>query len=249
MKTRLFRKIQPLLEQYKIDNEAIVNAIEKSFEEINRTDGSILPWLLSLVFRKIFQEKCFLFINPLTPAGNTVSFDILITAHVLWRHAQQAAVNRGMDDMDAAKAMIHIVYVIADRLAQCAGAPIRNIRKFMFKGYMNELKRIARKSGIVRPSTREKSAVSDDGDFIETLENAILCDELFSKLSPKLQTAVSLRYEWGYSCEETAIILGMSYSAARQALSRGGRGMYEFYIQELRALGYEDIITKRKKRS
>jgi len=249
MKNRLFRKIQPFLEQYKIDNETIVNAIEKSFEEINRDDGSIQPWLLSLVFRKIFQEKCLLLINSLTPSGNVVSFDILTAAHGMWRHAQQAAANRGMDDMDAAKAMIHIVYVIADRLAQGVGEPIRNIRKFMFKGYMNELKRIARKAGIVKPPARETSAVSDDGDFIEALENAILCGELFDKLSPKLQTAASLRYEWGYSCAETAMILGLSYSAVRQALSRGGRGMYEFYIQELQALGYEDIIPKRKKRS
>ena len=248
MKIRLFRKIQPFLEQYGIENETIVDAIERAFEEMNRCDGSIQPWLLSLVFRKIFEDKGILLINLRTPAGNKVSLDVLTAAHAMWLVAQRAADKRGMDELDAAQAMIHIVYVVADRLAQGAGAPIRNIRKFIFKGYMNELKRIARKAGIVYQPAGETRSVSDDGAFIAALEDAMLCDELFGKLSPRLETAASLRYKWGYNCEETAAILGLSNSAARQALSRGFREMFELNMQELRALGYEEIIPKREKR-
>ena len=246
---RLFRKIQPFLKKYGIEDKAIIDAIEKSFEEVKREGCRINPWLLALVFCKIFEDKCFLLIDRRTPAGNTVSFDVFIEAHAIWRAAQRAAAKRGIDELDAAQAMIRIVYTVADRLAQNTAAPIRDIDKYLFTGYINELKRIARKTGILRHKTDKLRSTSDDGAFIEALENAILCGELFGRLSPKLETAAALRYQWGYSCAEAAEKLGSSNSAARQALSRGFREMFEFYMRELRALGYEDMIQNRKKRS
>jgi hypothetical protein len=69
MKSLLFRKVQPLLEPYGIKDEKIIDAIEKSFEDLKGDNGNVKPWLRSLVFRRIFDEKCSLWIDPRTQEG------------------------------------------------------------------------------------------------------------------------------------------------------------------------------------
>jgi DNA-directed RNA polymerase specialized sigma24 family protein len=178
-----------------------------------------------------------------------VSFDVLTTAYAMWRDAQRAAVGRGMDDMDAAEALIRVVHFIADRFAHGTGAPIRNIRKYMFTGYVNELKRIAEKAGIVRPGkAKPKKSHSDDGDFMAMLEKAILSGQILKSLPPTEGSAAVFRYLKGYSWEETATLLGLSSGAARKALSTGLRKIFGSCMRELRELSYVEMTKAKKKR-
>lgn len=221
MKTRLVSKMQPLLKSYGIEKETIVDAIEKSLWEINGAGRNIQPWLLSLIFWKIFDDKCFLLIKPRTPAGNAVSFDVLAAAHAMWREAQQVAATRGMDGIDAAEALISVVNFIADRIAHGNCASIRDIPKYMFSGYVNELKRNAGKIGIVRlHELNPADAPSDEGAFIKKVENRILRDEILAILPEREKDVAIFHYIMGYSCEETATKMALSYSAVRKILSR-----------------------------
>ena len=224
IKTRLVKKIQPLLEPYGIDEETIVDAIEESLSEIHGDESCVSSWLLSMVFWKIFDDKYFLSINPRTPAGNAVPFNVLIAAHVMWHEALHAAAMRGIDDIDAADTLVRVVNVMADRLACGKCAPIRSIHGYMFTGYLNRLNRLAGKIGNVRIcDLYPTDLLSDDGAFVVSVENRVLRNEILAKLPPKEQAAAFFHYVWGYSYKETATMLGLSYSAVRMILTRGIR--------------------------
>ena len=224
MKSRLINKIQPALESYGIEKETIVDAIEKSLMERNADESKIQPWLLSLILWKIFDDKCFLLINPRTPAGNAVSFDVLAAAHVMWREAQEIAATRGLDDVDAAEALIRIVNIVADRLAHGKCAPIRNISNYLFTGYLNELTKYAAQIGNVYiHEVNPRVSSSDNGAFLDKIEKLILRDEILEKLPDREKEAAALHYFMGYSCKETATIMGLSDSAVRMILTRGIR--------------------------
>ena len=219
IRATLVKKLHPLLEPYGIIKETIADAVEKSLAEIN--DGcDIQPWLLSLVFWKIFDYKYFLLINPRTPSGNEVSFNVITAAHLLWREALQVAATRGRDDIEAAEALIRVVNVIADSRSRCKHSRIRNITNYIFTGYLNELSRITGKVGSVHLRNLADSH-SDDGDFIARMENTLLWNEILAKLPEKEQAIAVFRYILGYSYKETATMMGLSCSYVRKILSRG----------------------------
>jgi len=246
MKEQLWEKLLPLLNPYKITEEAIVYAFEKSLEEIKRDGSSSQHWLLSLVFWKIFEYEYLLVIPSRTTAGNTISLEVLTVAHAMWQEAQRAAVKRGLDDMAASDAMIYVVCAVADRLAHEKDALIDDLEKYIFAGYMRRLKRIAEKAGIVHPKKlKVKRAVSDDGAFQVILENAILCGQLLGNLTETEENAAIMRYLMGYSCKETAKILGLSNNAARKALCTGLQKSFGANLRELRESGYMKMKKRR----
>ena len=230
MKARLIGEIQSLLEPCGIKRETVVTAVEKSLREIKRNGSSVQTWLLPLTFWKIFKSKGFLLINPKTPTGNVIPFDVLIAAYAIWREAQQKAVTCGLDELDAVNALIRVVNVLTDRRARGNCTKINNLSRYMFAGYMRELKRIVEKIGVVHPRNLDgKEPDSDDGAFFDALENAILYDEAVCGLSAKEEAAVTFRYVKGYSFEETAEIMGLSNNAVRQLLTRARRKLREIY--------------------
>jgi hypothetical protein len=215
----LIRKIQPLVEPLGIRKDTLTDAFKESLKEIERDGCSVHPWLLPLVFWKIFDAKGFLLIDQRTPAGNAILFDVMTTAYAMWRDAERKAAFRGMDELDASDALIHVVHILSDRHAAGKGRKIRNIRRYMFAVYSRVLTRLAEKLGIgyrkiINP------LFSDDGDFVGRLENTMFCDEVTKGLSAKEEDAAGLRYVMGCSCEETAERMGMSNCAARKLVSR-----------------------------
>ena len=252
LKILLFQKIQPLLDPYRIEKESILDAIEKSLQEIKLDRRSMQQWLLPLIYWKIFKDEHLLLINRRTPAGNKVSLDVLTTAHALWGTALLAAAKRGIDDIDATEAMIQIVNVITDRFASSNSKPIRNLHKYLITGYMNVLRRMDRKTDAVCRSDcyPPDKDVSDDGTFMIALETKILCDERVAKLPPKEEYIAFFRHMMGYSCKETAALVDLSNNAARKALCIGIQKYFGAEMRDMRtADSVEAAITKIKCRS
>ena len=205
-KTRLIRELQSLLDPYGIRNESIVDAVEKSLQEIKRDGSSKHPWLFPMVFWKIFDSKGFLPIDHKTPAGNVIPFDVLAAAYAMWREARLQADAFGLDELDADHALINVVHGLADQRAKGAkgakGATgkyttIMNLPRYMFAAYIHQLRRIAKKIGIVRGREyrqfRQILWDSQDGTFVEAMDNAVLYGEVMNDLSEKEEYAVRLR--------------------------------------------------------
>jgi len=247
VKRSLFEKIEPYLAPYKISSEKLMTAIEEAFQDTGEISENISREILPLVFWKMFGCENILWIVPETPAGNIVPFDILATAYAMWCDAQKVAYKRGLDGVDAAEALTTVVNTIVDRICDGNAPEIHDMRKYIFVCYAHALSRVAAKAGGIRPHSRgKKNDLSDDGAFVTSLENAILCRELLSVMPPKMQKAAILRYAIGYSCEETAEEIGTSNRATRKALSSGIRKAFGFCMRELRGLGNKNIeqITK-----
>ena len=246
IKARLFNKMQPFIKQYGIKDQTLLNAIEKSFREINCDERNLQPWLLSLVFLEIFDNKCFLLIQPRTKAGNAVSFEVLTAAYSIWREAQILAIIRGLDDLDAAEAMSRTVHSVTDHIARDTGNPIRDMQKYLFTSFIHALKRVAKKAGIARHPEWNPD-ISDEGAFIAALEKALLCKEIMRGMSRKVRKIADSRHMMGYSCKETAVLIGTSDCAARKTLSRGVRKVFGECLRKLRALGYVEMPVKKNK--
>jgi len=250
-KRRLFRKIGPFLAPYKINREKLTAAIEKAFRDTGEITET--PEILPLIFGRVFDSENILWIDPNTPAGNIVTFDILATAYAMWRDAQLVAFGRGLDDVDAAEALTKVVHKIADRIVGGIASKIGNMRKYMFVCYVHAMTLTASKHGVVRShSRRKRKDISDDGDFIESLDNVILCRELLGYMPDTSRRATILRYAFGCSCKETAEEIGISNSAARKAISFGLKKAFGVCMRELRALGgvnIEQAIKQRKRRA
>jgi hypothetical protein len=148
LKAWLIAELQLLLEPFGIRKETIIDAVEKMLKELERDGNNVNAWLVPMVLAKIFETKGFLLINPLTPAGNAIPFNVLTAAYALWRDAQKTAVMRGVDELDAVETLIRVVHSITDRLARGDGKQIRNIQNYMFTGYRKKLRRIAAKIGV-----------------------------------------------------------------------------------------------------
>ena len=80
------------------------------------------------------------------------------------------------------------------------------------------------------------------------MENDIIFDELFNGLSRKEQDAAFFHGIMGYSCKETAALMGLSNSAVRQILSRASKKMSESRTCKMRASGYARMSQNGKKR-
>ena len=244
IKARLINELQALLEPYGIRKEAIVNAVEKSLQEIKRDGSNIDYWLLPLVFWKCFESRGFLLIDPKTPSGNAIPLDVHASAYAVWREAQQKAISCGLDELDADNALVRVVHGLADCRARGKCAQIKNLRNYVFAGYMKELARIVEKIGIA-PSTDYKNIEpdSDDGKYFDAIENNILYKKIVSGLSEKEEDAVKFRHVVGCSFAEMAELMGLSNSAARQILSRARRKIRKIY-GKMRASEYKKTTRK-----
>ena len=247
VKRNLFEIIKPYLAPYKIHREKLTTAIDEALRDAGETTENIPGEILPLIFWKVFGCESILWIDLETPAGNIVPFDILATAHAMWYDAQRVAHKRGLDGVDAAEALTEAVNTIVDGISDGNAPEIHDMRKYIFVCCAHALSRIAAKAGGIRPRCRgRKKDLSDDGAFMASLENAILCRELLSVMPPNVQEAAILRYALGYSCKETAEEIGTSNNAVRKALSAGIRKAFGVCMRELRSSGDVNIeqITK-----
>ena len=238
IKARLIGELQSILKPYGIRKGTIVNAVEQSLQEIKRDGSNAGQWLLPLIFWKCFDSKGFLLIDTKTPAGNVIPLDVHASAYAVWREAQQKAAACGLDELDADNALARVVHGLADCRARGKCTQIKNLRSYLFTGYMKELTRIIEKIGIAPAPDIQKESDTDDGNFFDAIENSILYKKIVSGLSEKEEDAVKFRYVVGCSFEETAERMGLSNSAARQILSRARRKIRKTYGKE-RAAEYE----------
>jgi DNA-directed RNA polymerase specialized sigma24 family protein len=237
-KGSLFTTLQPVLTPYKISGKKLMTAIEKASWDVGETEGNVQTETMSLTLWNIFSNGSPLWISPRTPAGNTITLDVLATAYALWRDAQRVAVRRGLDSVDAAEALTRVVYQLADMISDGTAPEILSIRKYLFVSYARALSRIAENAGILCPSGQEKEEnPSDGGAFIDELDNGILCYDLLRTLPLKMRKAVIFRHVKGYTCKETADAVGMSRTAARKAIHDGLRKAYETCMKELKKMG------------
>ena len=237
-KRNLFATLQPFLMPYKISRKKVFEAIEKAFGELGETWGNVQPETMSIILGMIFGSDVILWISPQTPAGNITSLDVMVTAYALWGDAQSVALRRGMDSVDAAEALTNVVYQLADRISEGAAPEINNIRKYLFVSYARALSRIAENAGILSPCDQVKKInPSDNGAFIEELENAILCHDLLRTMPLKVRKAVILRHVKGYSCMETAEAVGMSNNATRKTIHANFKKARETCMRELKRMG------------
>lgn len=247
-KYNLLKKLRPFLAPYKISRNKVISAIEQAFHDTGELSVNISQEALSLIFWRVFDCDGIPWIHPQTPRGNTLSFEILATAYAMWSDAQQIAFKRGLDGVDTAETLSRVAYIIADRIAAGNAAEIHSIRKYMFVCYTRALSRVVLKTGCVRRSCRGcKEDLSDDGAFMASLENAILCREILSVMPLKARKAITLRYAFGCSCEETAKEVGISNGAARKAVSVGFRKAFGVCMRELRDVDM-DVEQRMKKR-
>ena len=157
-KRSLFVTLQPFLTPYKTSRETLMEAIEKASSEVwevGETGGNVQSETMSLILGMIFGSGDALWISPQTPAGNTTTLDVLVTAYALWDDAQRVALKRGMDNVDAAEALTNVVYQLADRISDGTAPEINNIRKYLFVGYARALSRIAENAGIICPCDQD----------------------------------------------------------------------------------------------
>ena len=237
-KGSLFTTLQPVLTPYRISEKKLMTAIEKASWEVGETEGNVQTETMSLTLWNIFGNGSPLWISPRTPAGNTITLDVLATAYALWHDAQRVAVRRGLDSVDAAEALTRVVYQLADMISDGTAPEILSIRKYLFVSYARALSRIAENAGILCPSGQEKEEnPSDGGAFIDELDNGILCYDLLRALPLKMRKAVIFRHLKGYTCMETADAIGMSRTAARKAIHDGLRKAYETCMKELKKMG------------
>jgi len=225
-----------------------MEAIERSSWEVCET--AVQSETMSLVLGMVFSGDNILWISPQTPAGNTISLDVLATAYALWRDAQKVALKRGLDSADAAEALTNVVYRLTDKVSDGTAPEINNIRKYLFVGCTHALSRVAENAGILCPGDQdetENQLETDNGDFIDDLENAILCHDLLRAMPVKVRKAVVLRHMKGYSCKETAAAVGMSNNAARKAIHASLKKAYETCMGELKNMGLSKNSKTSKK--
>jgi len=247
---RLFGNLQSLLISCGIKKDTIADAIEKSLGEIESDGSSVYPWLLPLIFWKIFDSSGFILTTTKTPAGNEIPLDVQAAAYAIWSEAQKKAVTCGLDELDAVQALTRVVHALTDRRARGDSTKISNLQRYMFAGYLEALRVYAEKVGIVcpvNPSMEEPE--SDDGVFFETLDNDILYSEIVIGLSAKEMDAVICRYFMGCTFREMATMMGLSGCvAARQAHSRAIRKIRKTCRQK-RLTGHEGITKKHIRKS
>ena len=244
-KSRLSQKIQPFLAPYGIKNKTLLAAVEKALRVVKNSeevDSEILP----LVVNEVFGGDDILWISPITPKGCSVSFDILATAYAMWHKAQQFALMRGLDSVDAADALTQAAQAVAERIADDNAPPVRSIRNYLFICYARTLARNWANAIYLHKRRRREMELSDEGAFIENLENVILCDELLDAMPPKGKKATNFRYLQECSCKETAAALGSTSCAVRKAVCVGLRKAQAIRLKELQALGRKKVTRKKR---
>ena len=106
--------------------------------------------------------------------------------------------------------MTNVVYQLTDRISDGAAPEINNIRKYLFVGYARTLSRIAENTGILCLCGKGNiKNPSDDGAFIDDLENAILCRDLLRAMPLKILKAVILRHMNGCKSVKTRVGSGL----------------------------------------
>ena len=242
-KTDLFSKIQPFVAPYSEKRKKLAATFNKTFRETELDNTQ--PETLSMIFWRIFGGESILWIDEPTAAGNDVPFDVMATAYAMWRDAQQVAFNRNLDSVDAAEAMTQVVHHIADRLADGNAPPIRNMRNYMFVSFSRVLEQIDTNCEAT-PCRKQNTQESDNGAFLASIENVIMCNEVLSVLPQRLREMVISRFMMGKSCNEVAAVFGSSRGAVRKAISAGIKKTLGVCRRDLHKLGHAGIVRRKK---
>ena len=104
------------------------------------------------------------------------------------------------------------------------GEDIRDVDNHLFAAYIYRISDIARRKGssqtdnVDMADLVENRELSDEGAFLQVLENGICGREFLNAMPPKGGRAAIARNIFGYSWQETAGTLSSSVNAARPQL-------------------------------
>ena len=243
----VIEEIEPLIASRGVGAEALSIAFEESLLEIGKISignsaEEIRSRLMGLILWRLFGRKAAFWISAQTKAGNRVPLDLLVAAYSVWNNASNLAARYGMDAIAAAKVLIQVTHDTADLIAKnkrnSESEGIRDACDYIYTAYTYSIRRIVAKRG---PSGMDsvdideliaKQDFSDQGAFLEVLNDGILCWELLNAMQPKGRSVAIARYILGYSWPEIADSLGTSINAAQKALSSGIRKAFEMCMQE-----------------
>ena len=190
--------------------------------------------------------------------------ELIVAAYVMWNSALNLGSKNGVDSAAAAETLVQVTYATADQLARKSQVPdgdeIRDIRKYVFAGYMYSIFAISGKQSASQMEYVDMKdwitnrELSDQGEFLGAVESGILCREFLQAMPPKGRSVAIARYVLGYSWQETAGALGTSINTAQKALSVGIRSAAGVCMREMRRMGHkraaqiESYLAKTRKR-
>ncbi len=161
----------------------------------------------------------------------------------MWGAARRFAEKYRVDPAPAADEFAHATHITADRLAEMERAgksgEILSQRRYIFGSYMYRVFRVATKQGaVVLQHVKPKALVSksDEGNFMQAIENHILCMELLDAMPPKGKCVATARYILGLGWKETAESLESSINAAQKAQTVGFYRAFDFCRKGVRRM-------------
>ncbi len=242
----LLEEIRPIAAEHGVSQEELADALSEAIFEaaLKARDGEISaedhrPYVLGLIFWKLFGKGTELWITLRSAGGNTVPLELLVTAYRMWRRAVTFAVGCGVGTSEAAEALAHTTHATADQLARIEQGgntnPIRSLHNYLFAAYIYLILRIAAKNGsTIQIQFSGLNDRSDEGAFQRALENSILLRELLAVMAPQSRKAAIFRAYAGFSWQEVAHVLKTSVNAVQKAQSVGLRRALETYTREIR---------------
>ena len=243
----LLEEILPIAAEHGVSQEELADAVSETiFEAAQKArDGQIStedhrPYVLGLIFWKLFGKGTELWITLRTVRGNPVPFELLVTAYRMWRRAVSFATSCGVGSSEAAEALAHTTHATADQLARNErdgeSTRIRSVHNYLFAAYIYLILRFAAKSGsTVHIQLSGLNDRSDEGASQRTLENAILLRELLAVMAPQSRKTAIIRAYMGFSWQEVAHVLKTSVNAVQKAQSVGLRKALETCTRELKS--------------
>ncbi len=252
--SQVLAEIQPLVSAHGIGAAVLAGAFREALHEIrsgkqgaHKRPEDHRSCLIGLILWKIFAKGSALWIDSKTESGNAITLDIRVTAYAIWDRAAAFAVSRNLDLGIAADTLALAVRMTADRLATekvpDSSDKVRDLKKFMFKIYMNKTYDLLMREGAAVTDNVDFAEfvtdrdVSDEGAFIEGLHRRILCGEFLDAMPEMGREVAIVRHALGYNWQDTAENLDTSVNAAQKALSVGIRKVAGTCLRELRRIG------------
>jgi hypothetical protein len=258
---KLIKEIQSLLAPHGVRAEAVATAFseilfETSVDRMRESMEEFRVYMLGTVVWKIFGEGSSPWIYPQTMSGNEVPVDLLVAAYLAWKNAMSMAERQGVDSAAAAEAFVNAAHATADRIVSeelhKKIGDVRNAPNYMFRSFMHLIPRIAAKQGTNQIDNLDLSEwlasgdSSDEGAFMEAMENGVFCWELLNAIPPYTKIIAVARHHLGYSWEEIADCLNTSTNAAQKALSAGIRNALGVCMRKLQKMRYDGVLEVEK---
>ncbi len=250
----VLEELKPLLSVHGVRMEVLTGAVKEALQEIGRRGSDAeLPaeehrsCLLGLVLWRIFARGSTLWVESKTEAGNPVSLSVRVAAYAMWGNALRFAASRNIDPAFAADTLSLAAQAAADRLAdgqegrQIGG--IGDVKRYIFRTYVLMIGDVVAKHGPTHTDSYdiedwlENCDVSDQGAFLDALEQRVLCGEFMNAMQTRGRRVAIFRHAFGYSWEDTARKLGTSVNAAQKAMSVAIREVAGSCMLELRRVG------------